>query len=160
MSFDEFQPYSSNLPPYNCWPAYVFLYNLPPDRVLKEDSMFLTLVIPGPKHLGQDIDIFLQPLIDELKVLWKDGLDMYDCSTKTNFKRKVALLWIISYFSAYGDLSGWGTKGRLACPHCGIDTKSFYLKYDRKVVWFDCIRCFLPSHHHFWGQKNKFFKSI
>jgi len=27
-------------------------------------------------------------------------------------------MWTINDFPTYGMLSGWGTHGRLACPHC------------------------------------------
>ena len=33
-------------------------------------------------------------------------------------------------FSAYAMLSGWGTKGKLVCPHCMEDTKAFILKHE------------------------------
>ena len=34
----------------------------------------LSLIISGPKARSNDIDVFLQPLIDELKVLWEIGI--------------------------------------------------------------------------------------
>ncbi|GJT22137.1 hypothetical protein Tco_0892074 [Tanacetum coccineum] len=36
-------------------------------HVMKESSFMLTLLIPGPKSLGKDIDVYLRPLIDDLK---------------------------------------------------------------------------------------------
>jgi hypothetical protein len=35
--------------------------------------MFLALVILGPKDLCMKINVFMQPLIEQLKVLWKGG---------------------------------------------------------------------------------------
>ncbi|GJV92294.1 pyruvate kinase [Tanacetum coccineum] len=35
-----------------------------------EISFMLTLLIPGPKSSGKDIDVYSRPLIDDLKVLW------------------------------------------------------------------------------------------
>ncbi|GJZ13587.1 reverse transcriptase domain-containing protein [Tanacetum coccineum] len=37
---------------------------------MKESSFILTLLIPGPKSPGKDIDVYLRHLIDDLKVLW------------------------------------------------------------------------------------------
>lgn len=37
---------------------------------MKETSLMLTLLIPGPKGPGRDMDVFLRPLVDELKELW------------------------------------------------------------------------------------------
>jgi len=78
--------------------------------------MFLTCVIPDPKNLKNIIDVYLQPLIDELKELLDVGIEAYDISTGTIFQMKAALKWIINDFPAYGILSGWSTNGQLACP--------------------------------------------
>lgn len=38
----------------------------------------LTLLILGPKQLDNDIDVYLAPLIDDLKTLWEVGIEAYD----------------------------------------------------------------------------------
>ena len=43
------------------------------------------MLIPGENALGNDIYVYLQPLIDELKDLWKNGVETYDSSMKQNF---------------------------------------------------------------------------
>ncbi|XP_072090625.1 uncharacterized protein [Arachis hypogaea] len=53
-----------------------------------------------------DIDIYLQPPVDELKQLW-DRVEMYDANKKSTFKMFAALMWIISDFSGLENLSGW-----------------------------------------------------
>jgi Transposase family tnp2 len=73
LTTDEFTPYSSNAAPYSCWPIFVFPYNLPPDLLMREEIMFLALLILSPKHPGRDIDVLLQPLVDELNDLWSVG---------------------------------------------------------------------------------------
>ena len=78
--------------------------------------MFLSLLIHGPKSPGKNIDIYLEPLIDELKQLWADGVETYDSHKKQNFQMRAALMWTINDFPAYGMLSGWSTHGLLACP--------------------------------------------
>jgi len=57
---------------------------------------------------------------------------------------RVASMWTINDFPAYGMLSGWSTHGRLACSYCMEHTKSFTLTYGQKSYWFDCHRRFLP----------------
>ena len=49
---------------------------------MKEHNFFLTLVIPGPRHLGRSIDVYLRPLVDKLKFLWSDGIHTFDVSKK------------------------------------------------------------------------------
>ncbi|XP_042969106.1 uncharacterized protein LOC122301793 [Carya illinoinensis] len=83
-------------------------------------------------RLGNDIDVYLQPLIDELLELWEHGVPTFDASTKEMFMLHAALLWTINDFPAYGNLSGWSTKEKLACPSCNESTDSNWLKYGRK----------------------------
>jgi hypothetical protein len=44
--------------------------------------LFLTMIIPGPRNPKSKIDVYLQPMIDELKLLWEEGALTYDISTK------------------------------------------------------------------------------
>ncbi|WJX35324.1 hypothetical protein P8452_23334 [Trifolium repens] len=151
---DGFTPYTQvSATPYSCWPVIVTPYNLPPEMCMSKPYMFLSAVIPGPSSPTVGIDIYLQPLIDDLKRLW-EGVVTYDISRKRNFKMKAALMWTINDFPAYGMLSGWGTHGRLGCPICMEDTKAFTLKNGGKATWFDCHRRFLPLNHPF--RKNKY----
>ncbi|GKA29703.1 reverse transcriptase domain-containing protein [Tanacetum coccineum] len=60
---------------YNMWPVILTTYNLPPWLCMKESSFMLTLLIPGPKSPGNDIDVYLRPLIEYLK----DRLGCYTC---------------------------------------------------------------------------------
>ena len=46
----------------------------------------LTLLIPGPSSLGNYIDMFVHPLIYELKDLWLEGVVVRDSMTIKNFK--------------------------------------------------------------------------
>lgn len=110
--------------------------------------MFLSLLIPRPRGPGNDIDVFLEPLIDELKELWEVGTTTYDVYNNERFIMKAALLWTINDFPAYGNLSGWSTKGFKACPHCMNKTDSQHLKMSRKICYLGHRR-FLPIEHRF-----------
>jgi hypothetical protein len=121
--------------------------------------MFLTCLIPGPNNPKSNIDVYLQPLVDDLQKLWSFGALTYDISTKKNFMLRAALMWTINDFSAYGMLSGWGTKGRLACPYYMNDIKEFPLPYGGKISWFDCHRRFLPLNHPFRRNRRRFTKN-
>jgi hypothetical protein len=67
LSTDSFQPYSSDSTVYSCWLVFVMSYNLPPNKYLKEGFIFLALVIPGPKEPRKQMNIYLCPLMEELK---------------------------------------------------------------------------------------------
>ena len=47
--------------------------------------MFLTMLVPGPTNPKGKIDVFLQPLIAELKSPWGVGVQTYDISKRQNF---------------------------------------------------------------------------
>ncbi|KAL0325300.1 UNVERIFIED_CONTAM: hypothetical protein Sradi_5099300 [Sesamum radiatum] len=158
LCIDGFSPFGNSSTPYSCWPVIITVYNLPPWMCMREPFMFLNMVIPGPKSPGKNIDVFLRPLIDELKILWTSGVQTYDVCNKQNFNMRAALLWTISDFSAHAMLSGWSTHGWLAYPYCMDMIKSFNLRYGRKASWFDCHRQFLPLDHPYRKQAYKFYK--
>ena len=76
---DGVNPFRSMSSKHSTWPVMLIPYNLPPWICMKETSLILSMIIPGPASPGNDIDIYLQPLIDELLQLW-DGVDTFDAS--------------------------------------------------------------------------------
>ncbi len=128
LSSDRFNPYGHMSTIHSTWPVILFPYNFPPQMCMKRPSFILSLVIPGRFSPGNDIDVYLQSLIEELKELWDVGVETYDVSTKSIFQMHAALMWTINDFPIYGDLSGWNTNGALACPCCNYNTHSRWLK--------------------------------
>lgn len=156
---DGFQPFGQSGQQYSSWPVIVTPYNLPPWMCMKEAYMFLSIIVPGPNNPKQKIDVFLQPLIAELKQLWDVGVLTYDVAKKQNFTMRAALMWTINDFPAYSMLSGWSTAGKLACPYCMEHSQAFTLTSGRKTSWFDNHRKFLPSEHPFRRNKACFLKN-
>ena len=76
----------------------------------------LTMLISGPKQPGNDIDVFLAPLVEDLKLLWEEGVECFDGYRNETFNLRATLLWTINDFPAYGNLSGYFVKGYKACP--------------------------------------------
>jgi hypothetical protein len=116
----------------------VIPYNLPPDKCLKEGFIFLALVIPGPKELKKQINIFLQQLFVELKKLWQ-GVDAYVSHLKCRFNLRAAYLWLIHDYLGYDKFAGWCVYGRLNCPICMDNSDAYMLKHDKKVTFFIAI---------------------
>ncbi|XP_038698945.1 uncharacterized protein LOC119996398 [Tripterygium wilfordii] len=156
---DGFTPFGQSGKNYSCWLVILTPYNLPPGMCMKREFMFLTVIIPGPQNPKSRIDVYLQPLIDELKLLWCEGVITYDVAMKENFIMRATLMWTVNDFPAYGMLSGWMTQGKLACPCCMERSKAFTLKNGRKNSWFDCHKQFLPMKHPFRRNKDAFFKN-
>ncbi|XP_004309335.1 PREDICTED: uncharacterized protein LOC101314904, partial [Fragaria vesca subsp. vesca] len=126
---------------------------------MKRKHMMLTLLIAGPKQPGNDIDVYLQPLIDDLKKLW-DGIEgVYDAVRGEYFKLRAVLFWTINDFPAYGNLSGSIVIGYNACPVCVDETKPYRLKHSKKMV-FMRNRRHLPRHHPYRKQSAAFDNTV
>jgi hypothetical protein len=39
---------------------------------MKQKSIMMSVLIQGPKQLGNDIDVYLRPLVEELLLLWSN----------------------------------------------------------------------------------------
>ncbi|CAM8923534.1 unnamed protein product [Rhodiola kirilowii] len=154
---DGFSPWGMSSKQYSIWPVMVTPYNLPPWTCMKKRFMWLTVLILGPSNPKKRLDIYLRPLLDDLVHLWNVRVETYDTSRKQNFMMRAALMWTISDFPAYGMLSGWSTQGKLGCPYCVDDTKTFILSNGRKVSYFDCHRRF-PHGHPLRTNRRNFYK--
>ncbi|CAA7054776.1 unnamed protein product, partial [Microthlaspi erraticum] len=58
---DGFNPFGKIGRKYSLWPVIVTPYNLPPALCMKREFLFLTVLVPGPKHPKRSLDVFLQP---------------------------------------------------------------------------------------------------
>ncbi|XP_059635253.1 uncharacterized protein LOC132277409 [Cornus florida] len=146
LSTDGFNPFGDLSSAYSCWPVTLVVYNLSPLELMSKENMMLTLLIPGPRQPGNDIDVYLEPLIDDLKELWEKGVEIYDAFAKSTFNLKVILMWTISDFPAFSNLSGHVTKGKKACPTCSDDTCSRRLNCSTKTVYLGHCRWLSPTH--------------
>jgi hypothetical protein len=115
----------------------------------------MSMLIPGAKSPRMNIDVYLQPLIDELKELWENGVETWDAKAKKNFTLHAVLLWTINDFPAYAMVSGWSTKGKFACPYCHKDTDYLWLKFGNKHCYMGHRR-FLPLDHKWRRNKVSF----
>jgi hypothetical protein len=113
---------------------------------MKQSSFILSFVILGPKSPGMDIDVYLQPLIEELQELWNVGVHTFDVSRKKYFMMRAQLMWTINDFPVYIDLSGWLTRGVKACHCCMYSTRLTWLKHEKKYCYMGHRR-WLPMDH-------------
>ena len=106
LAADGFNPFGMLNVAYTTWPVILIPYNLPPWLCLKQPFWMMSMLIPGPKSPGMNIDVYLQPLIDKLKELWVQGVKTWDAKEKKNSTLHALLLWTINDFPAYAMLSG------------------------------------------------------
>jgi hypothetical protein len=118
-------------------------YNLPPDKCLKQGFIFLALIISIPKEMKKQMNIFLRPLMEELKELWQ-WVDAYDNHLKCRFNLCVTYLWSIHDYLAYDKFVGWCVHGHLNCLICNDDSNAYKMQHDRKFTLFDIIEGSFP----------------
>lgn len=59
--------------------ACCVIYNLPIGLCIKRKYMTLLIMISSPRKPNNDINVFvLSPLIDDLKLLWDDEVEVFD----------------------------------------------------------------------------------
>ena len=80
LAMDGFNPFGNMSISYSMWPEFVMPYNLPPWKCMKEPFLMMSMLIPGPSAPGRDINVYLQPLVEELTNLWEHGVQTYDAS--------------------------------------------------------------------------------
>ncbi|KAK4394091.1 hypothetical protein Sango_1879900 [Sesamum angolense] len=69
----------------------------------------------GPSNPKRLINVYLEPLIEELLQLWHVGVRMYDHARDRAFMMQAALMWTVNDLPAYGMASGWSTVGVMGC---------------------------------------------
>ena len=65
---------------------------------MKRKYMMLSMLIFGPKQWGNDIDVYLTPLIEDLKILWENGVEVYDGYRKESLNLRAMLFGTINIF--------------------------------------------------------------
>ena len=159
LSTDGMNPYGEFGSAHSTWPVTLCMFNLPPWLCLKRKFIMMPVLIEGPKEPGNDIDVFLQPLMDDLLLLWKEeGVRVWDEYKQESFNLRALLFVCINDWPALAKLSGQSNMGYMACTHCYDETDSIYLKHCKKCVYMGHRR-FLPTDHplrtegkHFKGE--------
>ena len=58
---------------------------------MKQSIFFLTLLIPGKHAPGSDMDVYLEPLVDDMVDMFIHGVRTYDASKEEFFNLKAAI---------------------------------------------------------------------
>ena len=78
IAMDGIKPYSLKNTKYSVWTVVVINNNTPTWFSMKNEHLMLAFIVPGRRQV-KNMDVYLQPLVDELKELW-DGIHVYDVS--------------------------------------------------------------------------------
>lgn len=160
MCADGLNPHSQKRSTHSLCPVMLLNYNIPPWLTIKKFFIMLSLLIPGPDAVTADrIDVFLGPLVDELRELWVEGVICNDAARwrgEVRFTLRAMLLWCIHDFPAYAMMAGTSNKGYCACPICGPHTPSRYSQHLSKMLYGGSHRRWLPPEHPFRYDENVF----
>ena len=76
LASNGFNPFGYMNVAYSMWFVVLFSYNLSPHKCMKETNFFMSLPIPDKRSPCREIEVYLQPLIEELKEIWGLGVRM------------------------------------------------------------------------------------
>jgi len=68
--------------------------------------MMMSILISGPHQPGNDIDVYLRPLVDDLKTLWSLGVELYDEYKKVPFTLHGMLFCTVTNIPGCRSVSG------------------------------------------------------
>jgi hypothetical protein len=64
------------------WLVVLLNYNMPPWLTTQKHFIMLSLIILGLESIiGDNINVYLKPLVEELKELWEIGVHVQDVAT-------------------------------------------------------------------------------
>ena len=151
LAADGVNPFAEKRSNWSTWPISLINFNLPPWLATKKHFLILALIIPGPESVtAENIDIFLEPLVDELMELWQYGVPTRDAASDGGsrvFTMKAMIIMTIHDLEAYSVINGCTVKGKHACPRCGPHCMSRYSFSLAKNVYNAQYRRWLPPGH-------------
>ena len=106
LGMDSVNPFGFKSTSYIIWPVVVVKYNLPLSMAIKKGHFMLSPLNPG-RHKVKNVDVYLEPLINELEKLWR-GINVTNLSRPTSirdFFLKIVLMWMMHDFPGYGECS-------------------------------------------------------
>jgi hypothetical protein len=159
LSTDGMNPFGENRTMHSTWPVILAMYNLPIWLCHKRRYLMLSILIQGPKRAGIDIDVFLEPLKEDMAKLWNKGVCMWDQYQQEYFTL-YAIIFVCIHDAPGGFTVSGPTKGESgACPICVDGTTSVYLPSSRKLVYMR-HRWFLSRKHKYRKMKSHFDNSV
>lgn len=154
LNVDWFQPFKHTT--YSAGAIYIAIQNLPRNERYSNDNVLLIGIIPGPNEPPKTMNSYLQPLVCELKELWKGVIMPSACGTSVLVRS--ALICTSCDIPASRKVSGFvGHNAYRACSRClkAFPTNNFGEKPDYcgtdRDNWIP--RC-MESHRYYAQQYN------
>jgi hypothetical protein len=78
LSTDGMNPFGGKRTVHSTWSVILTMYNILTWLCHKRKYLMLSILIQGPKQAGIDIDVFLEPLMEDMTKLLNEGVCMWD----------------------------------------------------------------------------------
>ena len=124
LNVDWMQPFEHTT--YSVGVLYLVLMNLPRSERSKRQNIFLVGIIPGPNEPRYHINSFLAPLVDELILLWGEGVNLRHSGSRLFPERfKAALLCVACDMPASKKVCGFTAHcSKRGCNKCKKEFKT------------------------------------
>src|SRR6266542_1852715 len=131
MIYPRFGDLSSS---HSTWLVVLSILNIPAWLCMKRKYPMLSILIQGPKQPGNDIDVFLEPLLEDMAKLWNDGELVWDEFKQECFTLSAMIFVAITDYPG-GFSSSGQMKGKKGCLVSLGDTQYVYLFGSKKLVY-------------------------
>jgi hypothetical protein len=102
--------------------------------------------------------VFLELLMEDMKILWEDGVKRMDVSLKKKFTLKAIIFVTITDYPGLFSLSRQ-IKGKSGCLVCIDGTCYTYLSASKKMVYMRHRRFLIKKHRYQVTMMNKYFNN-
>jgi hypothetical protein len=154
ISADGMNPFGEMMNPHSTWLVIISLFSIPSWLCQNRKYLMLTILVFGLKQVGIDIDVFLEPLMEDMHKLWEEGVRVWDAYREESFTLYAIIVVTINDNLAHLTLNG-RIKGRTRCFGCVDQTTLVYLTFPCQSVYIK-HRWFLIKHHKYCAMKQQF----
>src|ERR1043165_7735857 len=121
-STDGEKPFGNQSSTHSTWPVFVCMYNISPWECMKRKYMHMSVLIEGPKQPGNDLNLYLGLLKEELDMLRRTSVITWDAHEGRYFPMKAAMLRTVHEYLGLGYVAGQVVHGHCGCARCMDDT--------------------------------------
>ena len=154
LATDGINPYGNLSNKYSLWPVLVIIYKLSCWLCMKRKFMMLSKMISGPWQPENETDVYLSPLIEYLRFLWDQRVEIFDAYENVNFNLCALLFAPLMIFQHMGIWAITVLKDIMLARY--VKRTSYHqLKHRRKTSYIRQWR-FL-KHNHLYRRLKKAF---
>jgi hypothetical protein len=119
---------------HSTWSVIMCIFNLSPWLCHKQKYFLLTTLVSSPKQARNDIEVFLEPLMEDRHKLWEYEVTIWNEYIKQHFNLKAIIFYTINDNPACLSLLGQ-VKGKTRCVIYVDRTESIYHPFSSKLVY-------------------------